>query len=252
MKKTLRILGYFLLVLVLAAFLAGAAGWWVGYRALPELDGTASLPELKQEATVDRDGWGVPRIRASSLEDLLTAQGYVVAQDRLWQMDLLRRAAAGELSEIFGAVTLGLDRENRILGLKQAADAGVARMDPQRRALLEAYARGVNRYITERRGRLPWEFVALRYEPRPWTPSDSLLVGAYMFSILTTTWEWELSRAKTTARLGPDRARELFTVDSPGDHIIVGAEAQATGRTATPLGIHDPHSVLAHFRQDVE
>lgn len=252
MKKTFRILGCLLLVVLLAAILAGAAAWWLAYRALPELDGTASLPELKQEVTVDRDRWGVPRIRASSLEDLLTAQGYVVAQDRLWQMDLLRRAAAGELSEIFGSVTLLSDRENRILGLKQAAEAGVARMDPQRRALLEAYARGVNRYIAERRSRLPWEFVALRYEPRPWTPSDSLLVGAYMFSILTTTWEWELSRAKTTARLGPERARELFTVDSAIDHIIVGAEGRTTANAAIPPGIPDAHSVLAHFRQDAE
>src|ERR1700735_4527087 len=93
-------------------------GWWMIWRPLPELDGDLILPGVRQQILVDRDGWGVPWIQASSMEDLEIAQGYVVAQDRLWQMDLLRRAAGGELSEIFGAVALDMDPENRTLGVR--------------------------------------------------------------------------------------------------------------------------------------
>jgi penicillin amidase len=248
----LRLLRYLLILLVVAAVAAGGAVWWLAYRPLPKLDGTASLPELKQEVHVDRDEWGVPRIRASSLEDLALAQGYVVAQDRLWQMDFLRRAASGEVSEIFGPVTLFLDRENRTLGLRQAAEATVAAMDPQSRALVEAYARGVNRYVEERRGRLPWEFVVLGYEPRPWTPADSMLINCYMYKVLTTTWEWELSRARAAAKVGPERARELYAVDSPRDHVLVGAAPEGAPRASAGFGVPDPLALVAKLDEDVE
>lgn len=228
--------------------------WWIAYRALPELDGTHALAEIKQEVTVDRDAWGVPRIRAASLEDLVAAQGYVEAQDRLWQMDILRRVGAGELAEIFGTVALPLDRENRIMGFRQAAEAAAKSMPAERRAILEAYARGVNRYITERRGKLPWEFIALSYEPRPWTPADSLLVGAYMFKVLTNTWEWELSRAKATARVGPQRASELYAVDSARDIILIGDSAKAPSPVRKPQGEgwDGAAALLARFREETE
>lgn len=204
-------------------------GWWIAHLTLPQLDGAASLPELKQEVTVDRDRWAVPRIRANSLEDLVTAQGYVLAQDRLWQMDVIRRAAAGELAEIFGAAALDSDRENRVLGLRVAAEKCVAEMDAETLAILQAYARGVNRYMEERREHLPIEFQALKYQPRPWAPDDSLLIGAYMYKVLTTSWEWELKRARVTQRIGPEMARELYVEDSPFDHPLVGVDAARSG-----------------------
>ena len=210
-------------VLLLAAGACFLVAWWMIWRPLPSLDGEVELPDLRNLVTVDRDSWGIPWIQASSLEDLATAQGYVVAQDRLWQMDLLRRAAAGELSEIFGKVALDVDRENRTLGLRVASEAAAARMDPLARRVLEAYARGVNRYIDERRGRLPIEFTVLRYEPRAWTPTDTFLISAYMWKTLTTTWKAKLNRARIMAIVGPERAHDLFVVDSPLDHYIVGA-----------------------------
>ena len=229
----LRFLRNALIVVALLAAMGLAAGWWILHRALPQLDGAASLPGLKQEVTVDRDTWGVPHIRARSLEDAFTAQGYVLAQDRLWQMDVLRRAAAGELSEVFGPVALARDREFRPLGFRIVADREVARLDGETRAMLEAYARGVNRYIEERRGRLPWEFVYMRYEPRPWKPADSLLIGAYMYQTLTRSWEAELKRAKLTELIDPERASDLYMVDAPLDHVVVGEtprEAPASKR----------------------
>src|SRR5271154_4888001 len=223
-----------LLLILGAAFLIG---WWMIWRPLPELDGDLSLPGVRQPVLVDRDGWGVPWIQASSMEDLEIAQGYVVAQDRLWQMDLLRRAAGGELAEIFGAVALPLDRENRTLGLRVAAEAAARRMDPATRKIVEAYAGGVNRYIAERSGRLPIEFALLRYKPRPWTAADTFLISAYMWKTLTTTWKAKLNRGRITALVGAERARELFVEDSPLDHFIVGAasgKADAPGQLVQP------------------
>ena len=102
------------------------------WRPLPQVDGTLTLRGLKQPVLVDRDGWGVPWIQASSVEDLETAQGYVVAQDRLWQIDLLRRGRGGSFRRFLGRLRLPVDRENRTLGLRVAAEAAAARMDPAR------------------------------------------------------------------------------------------------------------------------
>ena len=224
---------YLLAALLLIVGTAVVVGWWLVHRSLPAFDGSVLLPELKQEVVVNRDQWGIPRIRAGSVEDLATAQGYVVAQDRLWQMDLLRRVAAGELSEVVGPVALELDRENRTLGLRLAAEDAAQRMDPETRSVVEAYARGVNRYIEDHRGKLPLEFTLLGYDPRPWTPADTFLISAYMWKTLTTTWKAKLNRAVITARVGEDRARDLFVVDSPLDHYIVGGAAAASAPAAS-------------------
>jgi penicillin amidase len=227
-----RVLRYFLLAILIVLMLAGGGAWWIVHRALPQVDGTATLAGLQREVTVDRDTWGIPYIQAGSLDDLLEAQGYVVAQDRLWQMDVLRRVAAGELSEIFGRRTLALDRQYRTLGLRAAAQWDLAHADAKDKRILEAYARGVNRFIEEHNSQLPWEFVALRYKPRPWTPADSLLVAGYMYDALTRSWESELDRARVTEIVGAERAKDLYTVDTPRDHFIVGEAAPPAKKPA--------------------
>lgn len=226
MKRLGRVLRIFLGILILPASLATLSGWWLLHHSLPAFDGEISFPELHHEVLVDRNSWGIPHIRAESLEDLVTAQGYVMAQDRLWQMDVLRRAAAGDLSEIFGAAALDNDRENRTLGLRAAAERSAALLKPEYRALLEAYARGVNRNIQERGGNLPGEFLVLRYKPRPWTPVDSLLIGGFMHKELTSFWRGEVRRGEISALVGPDRAHELYTVDSAWDRVLVGTETE--------------------------
>jgi penicillin amidase len=196
--------------------------WWFVYRPLPQIDGTAPLPGLQHEVTVERDQWGVPHIRASSLEDLEEAQGYVMAQDRLWQMDLLRRVARGQLSEILGPATLSIDKDFRTLGFSRAAARDVAQMDPESRKLMEAYARGVNTFIEEHQDRLPVEFTLLRYKPLPWQPSDTLAISGYMYRTLTDTRERELNRAKVTERVEADRAKDLFSEEAAMDHFVAG------------------------------
>ena len=107
MRTLLRVFYWTFAILVIAT---GTLAWWFIYRPLPQIDGNTSLPGLQHDVTVERDRWGVPHIRASSVEDLAEAQGYVMAQDRLWQMDLLRRVARGQLSEILGPRTLAIDK----------------------------------------------------------------------------------------------------------------------------------------------
>src|SRR3984957_16887353 len=117
MGRSSRYFLYTIIILVLLLIGLSGAGWWIFHRSLPQLDGTHQIAELKNEVTVQRDAKGVPHIRAQSADDLCTAQGYVMAQDRLWQMDLVRRAASGRLSEIIGPQTLEIDRSFRRLGL---------------------------------------------------------------------------------------------------------------------------------------
>jgi penicillin amidase len=140
-------------------------------------------------------------IRAASIEDRAEAQGYVMAQDRLWQMDLLRRVARGKLSEILGPKTLRIDKQFRVLGFSQAADRDSTLLDGETRSILEAYARGVNRFIEQNQDRLPLEFTLLRYKPEPWKISDTFVISGYMYETLTDTWEEELNRAKVTERV---------------------------------------------------
>ena len=220
MTRASRILRNLFAALLLVAGTALLLCWWVVRRPLARLDGSVAIGGLQDGVIVDRDSWGRPWIRAKSLQDVVTAQGYVMAQDRLWQMDLLRRAAGGDLSEIFGELGLAYDRENRTLGMRQAAERAVADASSEIRGLLEAYARGVNDNIAERGGKLPIEFVALGYRPRAWTPADTYLISLYMYKTLTSTWKEKLNRQWIVSKVGEERARDLFVSDSPLDHFI--------------------------------
>ncbi|HJZ63023.1 MAG TPA: penicillin acylase family protein [Candidatus Acidoferrum sp.] len=232
MLRALRIIGWLLTIILL---ICGFGLWWYVYRPLPQVDGTLSLPGLKAEVTVERDSWGVPHIRAGSLNDLVEAQGYVMAQDRLWQMDLLRRVARGQVSEIVGKDALPLDRQFRTLRFSAAADREFTLLDDEARGAIEAYSRGVNAFIEQHKSNLPLEFTLLKYQPQPWKPTDCLVIAGYMYQTLTNTWEWDLTRAKVIERVGADRAKDLFSRESSMDHFVVGdpnleGGAQQSGR----------------------
>jgi len=219
LRTVLRIFYWVFAILVIVT---ASGAWWFIYRPLPQIDGSASLPGLQQEVTVGRDGWGVPHIRAATVEDLAEAQGYVMAQDRLWQMDLLRRAARGQLSEILGARTLKIDESFRTYGFARAAERDATLFDSESRKVMDAYARGVNQFIEQHKKNLPLEFLLLHYEPKPWQPSDSLAISGYMYRTLTDTWERELNRARVVERAGADRAKDLFSEEAAMDHFVVG------------------------------
>ena len=219
MRSVRRALLSILLILVIAA---GTAIWWFVYRPLPQVDGTIVVNGLNSEVSVERDRWGIPHIRAGSAEDMAEAQGYVMAQDRLWQMDLLRRVGRGQLSEIFGPALLSVDKKFRTLGFGRAAEREAAAAAGESRVIVDAYARGVNRFIGQHQNQIPLEFSLLHYKPQPWTPADTFVIGGYMYETLTDTWERELDRSKVTERVGLDRAKDLFSVEASMDHFIVG------------------------------
>ena len=223
MNRVTRIIRNIVAAILVAAGVCTLVARWFVRRPLPKLDGTLAIEGLKSPVSVDRDRWGRPWIRASSVDDLVIGQGFVMAQDRMWQMDLLRRASAGELSEILGPATLEYDEENRELGMREAADRAVADSSPEIRALLEDYSRGVNDYIRRHQQNLPIEFQLLRYKPKPWTPADTYLISLYMYKTLTTTWKAKLNRQWIEAKVGPERAQELFYPDSDLDIPVIGA-----------------------------
>ncbi len=202
--------------MLLAALIVGL--WWLYWIArspLPQLDGSVAAPGISAKVRVVRDGQGVPTIEAATLEDLFFAQGYVTAQDRLWQMDIMRRAAAGELSEVLGEATVEMDREQRILGLRLAAEAAEKSTSARDRVYLDAYARGVNAFLESHRDRLSLEFRLLKYTPRPWTATDSLLIGARMVQDLThEDVPSALTREKILAKLGPELTADLYVNSS--------------------------------------
>ena len=212
-----------LAVLLLAAYLI--AGPWLRSAtraALPQLDGSLVVPGLTAPVTVARDAQGVPYIRAASADDLIRAQGFITAQDRLFQMDTLRRHAAGELAAILGSSLLQHDRLQRTLQLRAAADRALAQLPDEQRHMLELYADGVNAQIhlqiAQQSAHLPPEFRILHYTPAPWTPRDSMLVYLAMFEDLTNQWAAKLQRESLSARLPPELVPDLYPVGSWRDH----------------------------------
>lgn len=195
-------------------------------------DSFVELSSLRGEVLVRRDERGVPYIEAGCEEDLYFAQGYTAAQDRLWQMDLLRRTARGELSEVLGPAALEQDKLRRTFGFVRLAEALLARASAGTRAALEAYARGVNAFMAGLDpSRLPAEFQVLRYAPRPWTATDSLALGKLFDESLSMTMDADILRALLDD-LSPERREQLLPETSPLDVLLVGDDTEAAAPAA--------------------
>lgn len=229
------------LILSAASSLLGAGYYWLLRRPQARTKGKLSLAGLRAPVEVIRDPWGVPHIYAENNRDLMYAQGFVHAQERLWQMDYNRRLASGRLAEIIGPQGLPLDRWIRVLGLRRAAERDRLILEPHVSQLLEAYAMGVNARIDQ--GRLPVEFSLLRYRPESWTITDTLVWAKMMAWTLSANWESELLRAHLVAKLGPELAAELEpdmssqwpSILQPGaDYATTGAAALERARSARP------------------
>lgn len=246
------VLGPVLAIVLLAV--AGVAGllWW----SLPAAQHTLRIPGLSAPVQVRLDPDGLAFIRAATAEDGAAALGFLHARDRMAQMDVMRRAASGRLSEIAGPATLRLDRTMRVLGLRRRAEADIAGLQPGTRALMDAYARGVNAWIAERGRFAAPEFIVLG-APAPWTPVDSMLWGKTMGLYLSGNWRSEMRAGaevwppqdRTPA---PDAAlagRRLAALvpDFPEPFTLPGSASNAwavDGRhstTGAPLLAGDPH-----------
>jgi len=202
---------------VLALIAAAPIGGYLWLRtSLPQTTGELVLRGFAAPVEIMRDGNGVPHIFAKNAADAYRALGFVHAQDRLWQMEMMRRAGAGRLSEILGEPTLRADRFMRTLGLYQLAEKQIQRLPKGPREALEAYSAGVNAYLANHGGAWPLEFELLGHAPEPWRPVDSLLWGKLMGIRLATGWWGDLTRARLLRRVGADRLRELFPAEPLG------------------------------------
>jgi len=209
LTRTARI-GGITALLGAALLAAGALVIWLGFRAsLPAIDGRVAMPELHARVTIERDAAGVPTLTATDRDDLARALGFVHGQDRFFQMDLMRRAAAGELSALLGPALLETDRQLRPHRFRSVARAVVAGLAPRERALLDAYVEGVNAGLGSLRAR-PFEYWLLRTRPRPWTAEDSILcVHAMYLQLQDPRGQTQLQRGFLRAALPPPAWRFL-------------------------------------------
>jgi penicillin amidase len=233
------------------------------------LDGNISIPGLSSPVTITRDAQGVPSIHASNLDDLLFAQGFITASDRLFQMDALRRHGAGELAEILGPSLIQHDREQRLLQLRSAADRAVAVLPPDQLHQLQAYARGVNAFIDTHSAHkhspsaqdLPIEFHILHYTPAPWSPRDSILIALVMAQELSTEFPVKINREALSAHLPADLLADLYPVGSWRDHPPTQTPTDLTAPTGPveqipldrtqslnrPPALANPHDLLTVY-----
>jgi penicillin amidase len=208
--------------------------------ALPMLDGDLQVAGLSAPVLVRRDAHGVPHIEAATQDDLFVAQGYVTAQDRLWQMDAFRRNANGELAEILGPTLVRHDKMQRNLQFRLTARRIYANLSAADRARLDDYARGVNLFIAAHQDSLPPEFKLLFYRPRPWSGVDSVSIGLMMVETLDTHWYAKLARERIAAKLNnPRLENDLYPVGSWRDHPPTGAVIDWSQPHPTPPGTKD-------------
>jgi penicillin amidase len=236
-SSILKIVLWVLVLVLIAGTLAFFWFYSTARAALPQMDGAIRLAGLQAPVSVVRDIHGVPHLTAANLEDLFFAQGYVTAQDRMWQMDLTRRAVGGEMAEIFPASSgppqpvgrttatprprkswVDYDKQQRLMRLRAVSERVAQQLPARDRAFFAAYARGVNAYLEQHRDNLPMEFRLLGYKPREWTVTDSLLIGIGMSQLLNPQYEMEYARERIGAKLSPELMADLYPPSSPRDH----------------------------------
>jgi len=227
------------------AGLTGVAALTALRRPLTRTSGQVSLPGLSEPVQILRDRWGVPHIYARNASDLFVAQGYVHAQDRLWQMELQRRTGLGRLAEVFGPIALDTDRFVRVLGFNRVVRREAEALEGEARAVVDAYVRGVNAFIAQNTRRLPIEFTILRLRPEPWQAEDVLVWAKMMALNLSRDWMTDLLRARIVAAVGPERAA-LLEPEYPPAHPLtiprgvrygaeIGADALRMAAAAAPF-----------------
>lgn len=210
-------------IIIAMIVLITGSGFYLTKKALPNIKGNLEVRLLEHNVSVIRDVKGVPHIEAKNLHDLYVAQGFVTAQDRLFQMDLSRRQASGQLSEVIGDATVDRDSYFRTLGLRRAAEASYSKYSKEAQDVLNWYADGVNEYIkyATKEGKLPVEFKILQYKPTEWSAIDSLAIGKYMAFDLGGHWNEQAFRYYAMNKFPKEKALELFPADNNLDPYII-------------------------------
>ena len=221
MKKWLKILLGLLISFVIVFLVGGYIFHRLLTESLPNYDGKVSASKIQNDVKIYTDSMAVPYIMAENPEDAAFALGYLHARERMFQMDLMRRAGEGRLSEIFGTKTIAYDEMFRTVGIARTAKKIVENLDPLSVKILQAYANGVNLYIKNAKGHYPIEFDILRYDPELWKPVNSIIIIRMMSWDLNISWWADLSFSELIQKFGEQKAMEIipdFPADAP--HII--------------------------------
>ena len=225
--KRFRLLASVVSVLLLIAVVAVGWSYFRIRASLPQLDGPVALAGLGAPVTIERDALGVPTVRGQNRADVARALGWLHAQDRFFQMDLLRRRSAGELAELFGKAALPLDRTTRMHGFRTLAQKILGQVPASQRALLEAYTTGVNAGLAAL-GAKPFEYHVLRDTPQPWRAEDSLLVNFTMWlDLQDETGRYEHTLMTLRDQFGFDSLAFFAPLVSPADAALDGTTAPA-------------------------
>jgi penicillin G amidase len=214
-RSWVRFLLKIMVALFVIAILSGIAGYFWLRTSLPKIDGTLKLSGLSAPVDITRNEHGVPYIKAGNMKDAVFALGFVHAQDRLWQMDMMRRLGSGRLSEVVGKSALSMDKYMRFMGFSHLAEKFVDDLDPALRSQLDAYAAGVNAYIDGHSGAWPAEYYVLGFRPEPWRLVDTVMWGKIMALHLAHNWKDELLRARMEQKLPAELVAKLW----PGNPI---------------------------------
>lgn len=222
LKITLGILGSSFIILIAVFFFLK----YLVTKSSPEYEGKINVQGIFSEVAIYRDEYGVPHIFAENEQDLMFAAGYVQAQDRLWQMDISRRAGEGRLAEVLGSSAIGFDRLFRTLNLSAIVSKIEAELPPEVSSALIAYSEGVNTFIRDHQGKFPIEFDMLGYEPELWKVKHSLLLSRLMAWDLNLAWWVDLTMGELRDKFGLERAKELLPVYPSEAPVIVKGKFQ--------------------------
>ncbi|WP_395019905.1 penicillin acylase family protein [Dongia sp.] len=257
MKTAFKWIKRGILTLLLLLVVVAVGGYFWLRTSLPQVDGSIAVPGLSAPVEIARDDRGVPTITAKSLNDAYFAVGFAHAQDRLFQMELMRRVGAGRLSEMIGRPGMSTDALMRTLGIYAQAEQQVKSASPGLKSALDAYAAGVNAFLAQRSGALPLEYQLLRTEPEPWRPADSLVWGRIMALQLSANWREEKLNLTLKKALPPDLFQILLPEAKPqaglpapwfghinvaSNNWVIGPEKSTTG---APVLANDPHLSLS-------
>lgn len=225
----------FALVLLLTVLGIPTFGWWLAQRSLPVMDGIISAPGLSRSAMVKYDERAVAYIEGSSDHDLYFAQGYICAAHRMFQMEILRRTATGELSELLGSGSLAEDKLNRTIGFNRLAKDEWKRMSKAVRADLQAYSDGINSYLSNNTGKVSPEFLLLQDEPRKWKPTDSIAILKHRQYVMEESWRLDDLRQRVLDKVGDTLAGKLFNQTFQKNLISISLQPPSVNQIADGL-----------------
>lgn len=250
----MRMIKIFLALFFVILILAPVASWWFAQRPVPVFDGVGEIAALHKPVLVRYDSRGIPYLKAESEDDVFAAQGYVVARERMFQMDMLRRAAEGRTAEIFGITALPTDRLMRTIGFDRLAADELKFLRPEVKTALEAYCRGVNAYLADASDKLPLEFTLLGFKPEAWREVDTLAVMKFLSYELDESWKLDELRFRAIPVVGDNFAKRLFKDDyalsSWTPDLRSAPAVVAPNRTSLNLAPALSKQLLALSRQD--